>query len=88
MALAAAKLARFCMRAEVTFIETGKQGEVAGYWFLSYRGKRIFFSEEEIHTRLERRKLTLFAPTSSTNGGPSANAIPGTAAAAPEESGA
>lgn len=61
MALKASKMSRFCRLAELAYVETGKQGDRIGHWFLSFKGKRLFFTDEDIHTRLERRKLTLFA---------------------------
>lgn len=77
MALKASKMSRFCRIAELAYVETGKQGDRAGHWFLNFKGKRLFFTDEDIHTRLERRKLTLFA------GGQDANsAVAGAGAAA------
>ncbi len=54
------KLTRYCQSAEVTFVENGRQDGESGFWFLTYKGERIFVSEQEVHTRLERRKNSLF----------------------------
>lgn len=61
MALKATKMSRFCRLAELAYVETGKLGEQPGHWFLNFKGKRLFFTDDDIHTRLERRKMTLFA---------------------------
>lgn len=60
MAIDSVKISQFCNVAELTFVEVGIKDGQAGFWFSPRDYSRVFYTEDHILARLDRRRNTLF----------------------------
>lgn len=55
-------LAAYSQAVELCYIEQGTNNGVKGYWFADRKLKRVFVTEQDICSRLDRRKSSMFSP--------------------------